>query len=309
MPELQKTFKESYLNELKDKVKAGKGAHNYAGKYFEIDTSRVKRLANVYAPKNIADKLDPHNDFKSAVALHEAYNNITPLLATSEAFWAYLTHTTLFNYTQRRWPNVTNNTATSNYILDHWFVNGGDLLRNAAASLWWGAHLTVDEERHDKYELTKVLFSDYSFRINLFGSSFLIRHREAMIGILGFIKDNADEWNECFEPRGLFISQYFNRLGGTKQLSCLDRTFFYNECLRIKDNILKIKSRDDVYWRKKGKSLAEDRDPAVSAPNSPRLFENILGKIPFFKDVIRKTSEKKQKTSEKNGLSSKSKQD
>ena len=246
MTQLQRTFKESYLLELKDAVKANTAVSLYGKPTFNIDETKTARLANVYEPDGLAERLDPLNDFKSAVALYEAYKDISPLVATSEAFWAYLTHTSLFNYTQKRWPDVFMQTTMPSYVLDHWFISGQGILRNAAAALWWGAYLTVDDSRENKYELTEILFSNYSFRINTFGGSLLIRHREAMIGVLGFLRDNIDIFKGQLEYRGRFIARYFNRLGAVKQLASLDREFFRTECERIKDTLLKINSRSDL---------------------------------------------------------------
>lgn len=253
MIKLQETFKESYMKTLKDSVKSEESLHLYSSDKFEIDKTQIKRLANVYAPESFADKLIPtsEGDFESAVVVYEAYKDISPLIASNEAFWAYITHTEMFNYTQQRWSNVLNDTATSNYIIDHWFVGGNGLLRNSAAALWWGVFSTIDEGREDKYELTRILFKNYTMRVNTFGSSLLIRHREAMIGILSFLNDNPDVMLKS-EPRCLFITKYFNRLGSSKQLAYMDRSFFYNKLEKLKDKILSITSReqtnDDVLY-------------------------------------------------------------
>ena len=45
---------------------------------------------------------------------------------------------------------------------------------------------------------------------------------------------------------GRFITNYFNKLGATKQLAYLDRSFFASELTRIKPEILKLKSREDI---------------------------------------------------------------
>ncbi len=248
--ELQKTFKESYVKELKDKVKAGNAFSLYKEDVFEYDHSQEKRLANVYAPVNLKDKLDGladnEHDFEAAITLFEAYKDISPLLASNEAFWVYLTHTTMFNYVQHRWPKVLEDKVSVNYILDHWYVGVQGILRNAAASLWWHVHNTVDETRDNKYELTKILFKNYTLRTNTLGISLLIRHREAMIGILEFLLHNPEITNNYFEPRGTFISKYFNRLGAVKQLAYLDRDFFRQKCESIKDKILSVTTRDQV---------------------------------------------------------------
>lgn len=243
MLQLQKTFKESYMKTLRDAVKSGEALPLYSNESFTIDETQVKRLANVYAPVGLEDKLIPTSDgdFESAVAVYEAYNNISTLLASIETFWAYITHTVMFNYAQKRWPNIDNDVN----ILDHWFVGPHGILRNAAAALWWGVYSTIDNNRDDKYELTRILFKNYTMRVNTFGASLLIRHKEAMIGILSFLHDNPDIMQKS-EPRCLFISKYFNRLGSSKQLVYMDRTFFYNTLQKIKSKIMLVNTREET---------------------------------------------------------------
>lgn len=246
--ELQKTFKENYVKTLKDEIKSGKALSLYCAEEFEIDSSQVKRLAGVYAPEDLKDKLIDcyDNDLKAAITVFEAYKDISPLLASTEAFWAYITHTSMYNYTQQRWPKVLDGSASENYVIDHWFIGGKGFMRNAAASLWWSVYNTVDETRKDKYELTSILFKNYTLRTNTLGISTLIRHREAMIGILEFLLKNPSITQNYFEPRGTFISKYFNRLGAVKQLAYLERDYFTHKCESIKDKILSVISRDQV---------------------------------------------------------------
>ena len=246
--ELQKTFKESYMKKLRDAVKSGEALPLYAKDQFEIDQTQVKRLANVRMPDNsLAEKMieSYDNDFKAGVLLFEAYKNISPLLASNETFWAYLTHTSLFQYSQKRWPNVKTGTASSNYVLDHWFIGNYGLLRNTCASLWWSVYNSIDETRENPYELSEILFSNYTLRVTTFGSGLLIRHREAMIGLLEFIKENPDI-RQNIELRGQFISKYFNRLGAVKQLAFLNRDYFKYVCERMKDKILSIVKREQL---------------------------------------------------------------
>ena len=230
------------MKTLRDAVKSEVAIPLYKADYFEVDPNQVKRLANVYAPEGLKEKLEiiGDNEFQSAIAIYEAYKNISPLLASNEAFWAYLTHVDLFSYAQKRWPKVKEEDCSSEYILDHWFVGSNGLLRNAIASLWWSVYNTVDEERENKYELTEILFKNYTLRVVNFGAYLLIRHREAMIGILSFLKDNPEVMNTAFEIRGRFISKYFNRLGAVKQLAYLTRDFFYDVCTTMKDKIMSV---------------------------------------------------------------------
>lgn len=246
--QLQKTFKESYMKTLRDAVKSEVAIPLYSRDTFEIDETQVKRLANVYAPEGLAERLNEvwEDDFLSAIAIYDAYENISPLLASNEAFWAYLTHVDLFSYSQKRWPKVKEKDCSADYILDHWFVGKNGILRNAIASMWWSVYNTVDETRENQYELTEILLKNYTLRVITFGSSLLIRHREAMIGILSYIYDNPQITSNAFENRGRFIAKYFNRLGAVRQLAYMNRNYFYDICDKMKDKILSVITRDHL---------------------------------------------------------------
>ena len=61
-----------------------------------------------------------------------------------------------------------------------------------------------------------------------FGVGKVIQHKEAAIGILQYIKDNEDNI-PSFENVAHGLTSYFNKLGAVKQLTFLDRDFFYSE--------------------------------------------------------------------------------
>ena len=245
---LQKTFKESYMKTLRDAVKSEENIQLYKSTEFNIDTRYVRSLANVYAPEGLSEKLEDvwNDDFKSAIAIYEGYKGISPLLASNESFWAYITHVDLYSYCQKRWPKVLDKDCGPDYIIDHWFIGSNGLLRNAVASLWWSVYNTIDETRENKYELTEILFLNYTLRVVTFGSYPLIRHREAMIGILSFLKDNPIVTKNAFEFRGQFLLKYFNRIGAVKQLAYLKRDYFYNTCDRLKEKILIVTKREQL---------------------------------------------------------------
>lgn len=254
--ELQRIFKKSYVNTLRDSVKSGKTLPLYGKDYFEIDNKYISTLASIYKPEHIEKDLEglENDDYKAAIIVYEAYKDISPLIASSEAFWTYITHTSMFRYTQHRYPKVLSQDADATYILNHWFIGPNGIMRNAVASLWWAVKNTVDENRANKYELTSILLKNYTLRTTTFGTYSLIRHREAMIGILSFLYDNPEIVNNNLESRGNFILKYFNRLGAVKQLCYLDRNFFRERCERMKDKILIVKSRNQL----KDESLYND---------------------------------------------------
>ena len=62
-----------------------------------------------------------------------------------------------------------------------------------------------------------------------------------------FLKDNPDITSNAMEYRGRFIAKYFNRLGAVKQLSYLNRDFFYVVCEKMKEKILSITKISQLY--------------------------------------------------------------
>ena len=119
-------------------------------------------------------------------------------------------------------------------------------MRTTFAGLWWHTYLTYDKQRENPFELTEVLFKSQDFRTLRFGELGLIRHRPAMIGVLEFLIDNPDITQNAFDARGQYISRYFNLLGGTKQLSYMDKDYFKKKLIEIKPKLEQIKSIQDV---------------------------------------------------------------
>lgn len=245
MATLQKTFKNAYVSHLKDEVKAGLSLLKYAQENFEYDKSCERYLANIYQPEGLLEKmLNAKTECETAIHLYEGYKNLSPLLASTENFWVYLTHTELFPYCQKRWPKVTTDEVSQEYVLDHWFFSQQGMMRNTLASLWWSVYFSVDETRENPYELTEVLFRNYSFRVIWF--SVFLRMKNGLLGVLEFIKDNDSLFSDSFEMRGRFLAQYINRLGAVRNLSYLPRDYFYKECDRIRDKIALIENQADL---------------------------------------------------------------
>ncbi len=241
---LQKVFTQTYTQQLKNNI----SPVEYLKDEFAYDTTQVRTLMSVRHPEHLAKYMVEHadNDFDCAVALYEAYKTITPLFAQEDKLWTYLSHIDLFPYLKKRWPIPDDETKQLSFINSHWFKGDHGMIRTSLMGLWWAVYCTIDETKEDKYSLTRILFSNYSFRTTFFGSSQLFWYREGTQGILSFLYDNPDVIQSSFENRAQFIAKYFNQLGGVKSLSALDRDFFYNECVRIKPRILAIKAREDV---------------------------------------------------------------
>ena len=239
---LQKVFKEAYVEALRSSI----DPDNYAGETFVFDETQVRYMANVHHPEGLQEKMNLDNLLESAIALYEAYPDLTPLSASKMELWAYLSHVDLFEYMQKRFPAVKDGTADEKYIKEHWFRSSQGTIRSSLAGLWWSVYCSVDETRKDKYELTKVLFQQDSIRTHYFGNSITFRHREAIIGILEFLVENPDVSRVHFNSRCIYIAQYFNRLGAVKQLAYMDRQFFKEELMKKKPVLLTVTSKAQV---------------------------------------------------------------
>jgi transposase len=241
---LQRTFTTSYTNALKQELEVQEGRAKYFQDEFEYNHDNVKYLANIRQPEGLLDSMmNASSEFEAAVILYEAYPTLTPLIATYESFWAYLTHVDLYPYCTRRWP--VDNETSKKEILDHYFVNGNSrILRNALASIWWSVHFSIDRERENPYELTEVLFKNYSFRVIWF--AVFLRLREGVIGVLEFLKEHSYLFESGFENKGRYLANYLNRLGASKNLSALNREYFKEVCKSILPTLEGIVSRNDL---------------------------------------------------------------
>jgi hypothetical protein len=244
---LQKTFKEKYANQLQYEAKQGIGINRYTKLEFEYDKSQILMIPTIEQPEGLLDKMDSSDDLVSAKNLYEAYENITPLQASDESFWTYLTHVDLFPYVQERNNAVLEEGFDDAKYIDNYFFHGnGGLIYHPLAGLWWDVHCTLDKESSEPYKYTDYLFKDYGLRVTYMGRYALFRHKEEVFGILQFLMDNEDVSSEHFRQRSRWISQYFNKMGAVKQLRSLDRDYFYSELERLKDVILSIETDEDV---------------------------------------------------------------
>lgn len=238
---IQKIFLPEYTDCLKQNLRLGKSADLYNKEDFEIDYENVIPLVGVQAPTNIEETAQfllshKNDDYLCAIKLYETYKNITPLIASQECFWAYLTHSHFFKYTKERWYNEG---YSSESIEKRWFFKGNRFL-NSLYNLWWSVYLTTTDSKDSPYELTKILFKNETFRTRVFGTSLLIRHREAMIGILEFIKENEEKFTKSFEDNGRALCKFFNHVGATKQISYLDKDYFKHLCEEISEEIFRM---------------------------------------------------------------------
>lgn len=246
--EYQRIFTPEYANSLKNDIHV----ENYLGDTIIYDSSEVRRLKNVEKPDGLEEKmLNAFSECDAAIILYENYKSLTPVLASKEAFWYYLTHVDLANYVKQLWPDLkkqSNEAEQKKYIRAHWLKHKNGTMRTSLMGLWWSVYLTVDEklgEEH-KYDLTKIFFSNNGMRTRRLGTGHLGRNREALKGILSFMKDNPDIFKAGIENKMIWITRHFNLIGGSLPLANKPSKYFYEELNKFKNHLRSIKSRDEV---------------------------------------------------------------
>jgi hypothetical protein len=238
----QLIFRKDYVEELRQKVKNNDVSlyHCDAFEYnneatFATNIERRDDLLQIMLENAV-----PEKDYEAAIALYEAFPNLTLEQAYYDPFWAYLTHVDLYPYMIKRFCG--GNAPSEKDVKNHWWYT--NLMRRGISNLWWSVHQTIDPNHEtDKYHYTKYFFKHIDFRQRRMGSSTLFRLKEAVIGILKFLEENVTEY---FEGRANFIIMYFNKQATLRQLAVYDRNDFYNELDGIKEDILSVKHRTEA---------------------------------------------------------------
>lgn len=234
MAKSQPIYKESFVDELLSELHSGNVERYLAAEpdfgktnedicylnNFEVKTYKLHAMTG-----------DDEHDLESAIYLYEAFPNLTPLLAAYGPFWTYFSHTYLYKYLQKRFPKVHSYLTEGrtddaiNYIEKYWFFSGATT--SWLPAMWWSVYLTVDKDRLDPYELTRVLYRQQDLRTRTLGTYLIFRHKPAALAILEYIKlHENDVLKNYFQDKTRFIMKSLNYAGGTQQLAYRDQSFF-----------------------------------------------------------------------------------
>lgn len=238
--ELQRVYKKAYVEALRANIKK----EAYLQEQFISDKAQTLSLADVYNnAEELSGKMIPEasHDIDSAIALFEAYPDLSPLLASQDSLWVYLAHNELFEYVQKR--RKVSIDSKEDKIKDYWF---DDSERGTLSGLWWAVKMTINESLPDKYVLTRTLFRNQTFRTRTFFTYKIGKCKEALAGVLSFMNDNQELFQGHEEARSIYVSAYFSRLATTKELAYLDKDFFYNELEKKRKAIELAVDRDNV---------------------------------------------------------------
>lgn len=239
METMQLMFQEGFCSQLYQDLKDGRTISNYTeeGESFSFSSNDLCCWKDFRVNKDALKKINTENpqSIDCAIMLYEAFPDLTPLMASYSPFWLYLAHVELAPYMRARWNNVLVNrngkendkSAQIKYIIDYWFPELGDTTRTWLPNLWWAVYLTVDPNREDPYELTKILFKQEDLRTRTLGTYTLFRHKPATVASLSFIASHMDStFKHDFQNKCRYMMKYLNYLGGCRLLSYMDEDFF-----------------------------------------------------------------------------------
>lgn len=230
---LQRTFSKEYTSILRQRVKQGK-IDGYLHDAFSVDEEN-KHVYRLQQQMHHNVVLDPEKtDFENAKLFFEAYKDLSPMIASEEAFWTYMAHVEHFDYVKKRWK--IGETTSPDSIIDHFFVTSMiKVARNGLARLWWPMYMTYDEENtSDPYHLSKILYM-YTDTMQMLSESSLFSCRNLIHAILHFFEINTDIPKENWLQINRYIIRYYNSVGGVRKLIYLDEKYFEAELQRNKN--------------------------------------------------------------------------
>lgn len=216
-----KVFSSIYLDRLYRDVVATGDYSAFVKDKFQFEEIYPKGYSGIFIPADF--KLDPEmDDITNSITLYEALRGISEIQASDERLWAYFIFNLSWEYMRKRWP-VEKSDNPVGRIKDRYFLRTSkleSLTRNAIARLWWYAHLTYDENRSDKYELTRVLMKRADLTVGITERA-LGCSRNIRTGLLEFLQENSSILEN--EKLSRKLIKDLRLIGGVKNLPFLNK--------------------------------------------------------------------------------------
>jgi hypothetical protein len=218
-----KIFSYSYVDDLIRNVKNQNNLDYYQKVIFPFKESFAKGKTGIYINKT-CNLISPAStrknyDFENSQLLYENIGPLNEVQASDPRLWTYLTHVVFWDYMVKRWPiSNVNDDSEVGRILDRYFLrslNLESLVRNGLSRLWWYAHLTIDINRKNKYELTEILLERADISVGILERS-LGANKSIRFAILEFLRDNPDIRMQ--EDKTRILIRKLNLVGGVKNL-------------------------------------------------------------------------------------------
>lgn len=229
-------FTLNYVNKLYKNLEQSGAIEIYKQSKFEFEEEFAIGGSDIYINKDFC--LDKGLSIeRNAINLYENLQ-LNETSASDKRLWTYLTHVFFWNYMKEEWKIdfTKEKSQIINFIHDRYFLNTlniRSLTHNGISRLWWYTHLTIDESRKDKYELTKVLLSLQDIPVSLLerslGSSINIRK-----AVLEFLSENPEIKTSKNTQE---LLKQFNLVGGVKNLPMLKLNEIKSLLLNIKNNL------------------------------------------------------------------------
>jgi hypothetical protein len=236
--------KSAYCSTLNTRLALGDKAllELYKSGKFDIPTSErinTSKIPDITGLKLSYTSNMLRDNFENGKALYESLP-ITPLQASDERLWVFLTHVTFKKYMLELRP--IDEKSTGKFIKTHYFVPSAKFLfLNDISLLWWMFHFSVKpENKKDPYLLTRELFSMADYTRHLFGGK-IGRARGVRHGVLSFVVNNQDVFKEYKAFKIRFILRMLNQTAGNILISLLGEDEIYEILENNKNKIAELK--------------------------------------------------------------------
>jgi len=236
--------KSTYCSTLNTKLELGDKAllELYRSGKFDIPISErinSSRIPDISGLKFIYTSNMLRDNYENGKALYESLP-LTPLQASDERFWVFLTHVTFKDYMLKLRP--IDEQSTGKYIKRHYFVPSSKFLfLNDISLLWWMFHFSAKtENKKDPYLHTRELFTMADYTRHLFGGK-IGRAKGVRHGVLSFVVKNPGVFKEFKAFKIRFILRMLNQTAGNILISLLSEEEVFEILENNKGKIAELK--------------------------------------------------------------------
>ena len=245
-----KLLRDVPLSQLRNSV-ADNLSHYRVGSftYLEMDQSLTIELPVDLNEGALTELKMPSggNDFEveNCLAVHKYLEKLSPYDARDERLWTFIAHTSLLEYSRKRWPIPDDNEKAIAHIEQHFFAGTNRQIErdNAVSRLWWMTHLCTRVKGVDLEEALVAFLFRSDVRANIIERPTIAQSTNVFAVILrALIKSFAAQKN-LFERqtfRKLMIE--LNSIGGFKLLDALPESELKKIFADVVTNRLSISS-------------------------------------------------------------------
>lgn len=167
------------------------------------------------------------NDLENTKIIYAAFKHLSPLQASDERLWTYLSHVTFWHYMRRRWAveqyESKTETLSDNIRTRYLFMSDHPraLVRNGISRLWWYGFTSYDEKRSDPFELTGVLLKNLDVAQSILERA-LSRNRTVAHAILAALLEREQSGEPYYNREGVRdLVKYVRYVGGVTIIDAL----------------------------------------------------------------------------------------